>query len=131
MNLFTSAAARHGAALILVLAAGCAPVGPAPVQVQVADLAGRSAGPPQRCTTIVRGEGLRPVDADTVVYGRGKTLFVSELGPRCAGFPLGHVLVVEPIGSQYCRGDRVRSFDATSRVPGPACILGDFVPYRR
>jgi len=39
--------------------------------------------------------------------------------------------VTEPIGSQYCRGDIVRSFDRQSRIPGPACILGDFVPYTR
>ena len=47
-----------------------------------------------------------------------------------AGY-VGSVLVTEPTGSQYCRGDIVRTFDRSSRIPGPACILGDFVPYRR
>jgi hypothetical protein len=41
------------------------------------------------------------------------------------------ILVVEPIGAQYCRGDRVRTMDPVSRIPGPACTLGDFIPYSR
>jgi hypothetical protein len=27
--------------------------------------------------------------------------------------------------------DLVRSFDRLSRIPGSACVLGDFVPYTR
>jgi hypothetical protein len=41
------------------------------------------------------------------------------------------VLVTEPVGSYHCRGDIVRSIDRYSRIPGPSCILGDWVPYRR
>jgi hypothetical protein len=40
-------------------------------------------------------------------------------------------LIVESHGSQYCRGDRIRAVEPPSAVPGPACVLRDFVPYRR
>ena len=131
MRMFQSRFAGPAAASALLLAAGCTPVAPPAAQRIVPELAGRTAGAPQRCTLILRSEGLRPIDRDTIVYGRGATVYVNELGPRCAGFPPGHILVVEPIGAQHCRGDRVRSIDPVSRIPGPACILGDFVPYRR
>ena len=46
---------------------------------------------------------------------------------------LGHTvdLVTYPFGSQHCRGDIVRTMDRLSHIPGPGCVLGDFVPYRR
>jgi hypothetical protein len=50
---------------------------------------------------------------------------------QCSGFSQWDVLVMEPIGSQYCRGDLVRSVDPVSRIPGAACQLGDFVPYTK
>jgi hypothetical protein len=28
-------------------------------------------------------------------------------------------------------GDLVRSFDSVSKIPGPSCRLGDFIPYTR
>ena len=57
-------------------------------------------------------------------------IWANPLGPHCS-FRSDDVLVTEPIGSSYCRGDLVRSFDSQSRIPGPACVLGDFIPYRR
>jgi hypothetical protein len=44
---------------------------------------------------------------------------------------MNDILVTYPIGSQYCRGDITRTIDRISRMPGPGCVLGDFVPYRR
>jgi len=39
--------------------------------------------------------------------------------------------VLDQTGSSLCRGDIVRSFDRLSKIPGPSCVLNDFVPYTR
>ena len=95
------------------------------------ELAGRTAGPPQQCVLIDRLSAFRPSDNDppTLIYGSGRTIGANSLG-SCR-FGADDVLVTEPIGSNHCRGDIVRSFDRVSRMPGPACILSSFVPYRR
>jgi hypothetical protein len=118
-------------ALIVLLAGSCA--GPQPEEPQRAplELAGRTAGTPERCVSIEQSESLRPSDTNrhVLVYGSGRTLWANHLGPSC-GFGRDDVLVTEPIGSYHCRGDIVRSIDRYSRIPGPSCILGDWVPYR-
>lgn len=70
-------------------------------------------------------------DGNALLYGHGRTIWVNSFAERCAGLRAGDVLIVETTGSGYCRGDLVRTLDRVSRVPGPACILGDFVPYTR
>lgn len=99
---------------------------------QPVELAGRVAGTPQACVTIVPTQGLRVSDSDrhTLLYGSGRTLWANDLGPSC-GFGPNDILVMQPLNSRYCRGDVARSVDNTSHMPGPTCILGDFVPYRR
>ena len=97
----------------------------------IAELAGRTAGPPRRCIPIQRTEGLRLGGERVILYGGGRTLWVNRLGEDCMGMNRNDILVVEPVGGSYCQGDRVRSVDPVSRLPGPGCILGDFVPYRR
>ena len=96
------------------------------------ELAGRSAGAPQHCALITPTDALRISDNDrhTLLYGSGRTIWANHLDRQC-GFGSDDVLVTEPIGSSYCRGDLVRSFDRFSRIPGPTCVLGDFVPYTR
>ena len=95
------------------------------------ELAGRAAGAPQHCLEYSRTESLRVSDTDPhmLLYGRGRTIWANDLGPGC-GFSRNDVLVTRPL-SRYCRGDVVRSFDNVSRIPGPGCVLGDFVPYTR
>jgi hypothetical protein len=113
--------------------AGCAAV-PPPAQPprSAIELAGRSPGPPQHCVSINQAEALHVSETDphTLVYGTGRTLWANRLGPSC-GFGRDDILVMEPFGSSYCRGDLARSIDRTSHIPGPACVLGDFIPYRR
>ena len=119
-------------ALLLFLLGSCAPPPPASSPRVASELIGRVAGPAQRCLPIERDIGLRIADGDrgTLLYGTGRTIWANHLPAGC-GFNQGDVLVVEPIGSDYCRGDFVRSFDPVSRFPGPSCILNDFVPYTR
>src|SRR5690242_846047 len=117
------------AALCACTAAPPPPAGP----VQLTDLAGRTAGAPQPCVPITQTESsLRISEGDrhTLLYGSGPTIWVNRLGPGC-GFAQTDTLVSEVQGSHYCRGDIVRAIDVLSRIPGPSCVLGDFVPYRR
>ena len=94
------------------------------------EMAGRSMGTPERCVQIVQSEALRVSDTDprTLVYGSGKTIWVNHVG---CGFALNDVLISEPIGSSYCRGDMIRSFDRATHTQASACPLGDFIPYTR
>jgi hypothetical protein len=121
--------------LLLVIAplAACAAPQPSPAPQRVAvELAGRTAGPAQDCIPIVRTEPLRLAEGDAhmLLYGRGTTIWASSLGPGC-GFSYSDTLITESHGGRYCRGDLVRSTDGISRVPGPTCVLGEFVPYKR
>jgi hypothetical protein len=118
--------------LSLMLGSCAAPQPYAERQGPPEELVGRSAGAPQRCVSTSQTDSLR-VSANnrhTLVYGNNRTIWANNLGGQCS-FDYNDVLVTEPVGSYYCRGDLVRSFDRYSRIPGPACVLSDFVPYSR
>jgi hypothetical protein len=119
-------------ALIALFAGSCAAPQPEQPSRPAVELTGRTAGPAQRCVPIDQSESMRVSDTNrhVLVYGSGRTTWANHLGPQC-GFGRDDVLVTEPIGSYHCRGDIIRSFDRYSRIPGPSCILGDWVPYRR
>jgi hypothetical protein len=114
------------------LLAGCAAPPPEAGSRHATELVGRVAGAPQRCLLIDPSTGLRVSDGDrhTLVSMSGKTLWGNYLGPGC-GFGPNDILVFEPTGREYCRGDLVRSIDRYSKIPGPSCPLGDFIPYSR
>ena len=118
------------AALALVLGSCAAPQPGAEQQRPARELAGRTAGAAQRCVLIDQFHSLRTSDDDRhmLLYGSGRTIFANNLGRQC-GFGSEDILITEPVGSYYCRGDLVRSIDRLSHIPGPACVLGDFVPY--
>lgn len=99
---------------------------------QSSDLAGRVAGPAQRCVPIERDNALRPASGDPnlLVYGWGKKIYVNRLSPGC-GFTQDLVLLPVSFGSSYCQNDVVRSIQGSSRFPGPSCILNEWVPYTR
>ena len=124
---------RISIVLLAALAGSCAapppPGGYAPRQV--AELAGRAAGPAEHCVNITPIDTIRVSESDpsTLVYGNGRTIWANDLG-SCR-FRSSDILITEPRGSRYCRGDIVRSMDQVSHIPGPACVLGDFVPYSR
>lgn len=111
-----------------LLVAGAAPK--AEITAGIPELAGRTAGPPQKCITFEQSESLRVANANALIYGHGRTVYLNS-APGCSGFKSSDVLILQPIGSRYCRGDFVRSRDNVSGLPGAGCRLGDFVPYTR
>lgn len=123
---------RRLAIFLVPLVAGCAAPEPAAVPGQAAETAGLLAGPPQSCVTIHPTDTMRVSETDrhTLIFGKGGTVFANRLAPGCV-FPANDVLLTEPNGPSYCRGDIVRSFDPVSKIPGPSCALNEFVPYTR
>ena len=120
-------------AALIAVASGCAPAEPVTADAAVSEIAGRTAGAPSRCVPVIQGEALRLAEGNALalVYGRGQTIWVNHLGGHCAGLERDDSLIIDLIGTQYCRGNRVRSIDPVSRLPGATCILGDFIPYAR
>jgi hypothetical protein len=111
--------------------AGCSAPNPAATPGAVTEIAGRIAGPPRRCVSIQQNEALRPVDPHTLLYAQGRTIYVNRLAPGCVGIHPTEILIVQAFGSQYCAGDVVRTQDPLSRIPGPSCVLREFIPYTR
>ena len=121
--------------LMLIAAATIVASCSRPVTPQGASLAqetaGRVAGPAQSCIPTEAAQGLRVIDAETIGFGQGKTIYVSHLGAPCPGIEPASTLIVEPgTAGQYCRGDHVRGREMGANISGPVCILGDWVPYR-
>jgi hypothetical protein len=117
--------------LVSVLA-GCAAPPPTLLNnAPIADIAGMVAGAPQRCAGTTQSEGLRAANRNTLLLRRGRSVWVNQLQDGCGGFGQWDVIVTEPIGTQHCEGDLVRSFDPVTKIPGPACRLGAFIPYTR
>lgn len=116
----------------LAVLASCAALPQDSATRPAVELAGRTPGAAQRCVMIEPSQSLRVSDTDrhTLLYGNGRIIWANRLGSSC-GFSSNDILVTEPIGSDHCRGDLVRSFDRYTKIPGPACVLGDFLPYAR
>lgn len=122
--------------LIGLALSGCVPVAPssdaAPTDnAAPTELTGRTPGQSQSCIPTQRTEALRYAGERTIVYGRGRTVWVNRLGAGCAGIHPADTLIVRAVGGRYCRGDLLQSTSATSRAQGPGCYLSDFVPYVR
>jgi hypothetical protein len=118
--------------ILLAMALGSCAAPPPGVPGRATELAGRVAGAPKDCLPIRTTENLRVSDGDptTLVYGSGKTIWANHLGPGCS-FGFNDIPVFEPTVGSYCRGDIVRSFDRDSHIPGPSCVLGEFISYTR
>jgi hypothetical protein len=92
--------------------------------------AGRIAGPAQTCVSSISSEGLHVVDSATLAYGSGRTVYVNRLGASCPGLRDFSTIIVENASGQYCRNDRIRALEVGAIIPGPSCLLGDWVPYK-
>mgnify|MGYP003575178741 FL=1 len=126
--------AAAGAALLTACSTAPAQQSRSPQESrELADaLAGRVAGPPQRCITTYRTTTVRPIDAWTILYDQGSTIYVQNPRGGCPGVGRGNeVLVTRQTSTQICDGDIAQTVDLTSRVQGAGCVFGPFVPYTR
>ena len=122
---------RASRILYLAVAAAvgsCAPAPQTAVPEVIPQIAGRVAGPPQSCVPIQSSTNMMLENRHAFVYSTGTVVYVSATNcPASAD----DIPVLHPTGSEHCRGDIVRMVDRVTQMPGPSCILGDFVPYRR
>jgi hypothetical protein len=114
--------------LLIILLSGCS-LSPRAVEPHATTELAGPAGEPRSCVSLSAGQGLTILDRGIVGYRSGRTLWVNRL-PACHGLDPLNTLVVEVHGSQLCRGDHIRVIEHALSVPGPTCILGDFIPYR-
>jgi Family of unknown function (DUF6491) len=133
--------------LLLALAAsvslsGCsygdAERAPAPIRAKEAkllakELEGKVAGKPTNCISTFGNENLIRISDDMLLYrSSGRLVYQNKLRSICPGLANdSDIIVTEIFGGQLCRGDLVRLVDRSSGIPGPACSLGEFIPYRK
>lgn len=98
----------------------------APIRLE---LAAKPTGPARSCVSVSANETLAVMPDGTLGVRVGKTLWLNDAGRACKGIRAMDTLIVERHGSEICRGDHVRSVGISGGIPGPVCILGDFVPY--
>ena len=95
-------------------------------------LAGRVAGPPQRCISTYRNTKVQPIDDFTILYDQGSTIYVQNPRGGCPGVGSGSdVLVTRQVTNQICDGEIAQTVDLTSRVSRGGCVFGPFVPYTK
>jgi hypothetical protein len=95
-------------------------------------LAGRVAGPPQRCITTYRTTKVTPINDFTILYDQGGTIYVQNPRGGCPGIGSGSdILVTRQTTNQLCDGEIAQTVDLTSRVERGGCVFGPFVPYTR
>ena len=94
-------------------------------------LAGRVAGKPVDCISLVRTGASQIIDGKAIVYTVGNTLYVNQ--PRGGAEQLddNSILVTNTFGSQLCSIDTVRLIDRNSFFPRGFVSLGEFVPYTK
>lgn len=119
--------------LIVAVLAGCqrAALSPAGVADPLArEVAGRAAGSPQACISALPNQNLRVIDAATVAYDLGGTIWINRLRQACPALDQLNTVIVERTGPHICRGDRVRGLEPGAVIAGPPCNLQSWVPYR-
>ena len=136
MYRYASSMAALATAVVL---AGCstAPVeqtrSPAAAKELADALAGRVAGPPQRCISNFPNTQVQVVDDWTILYDEGSTIYVQNPRGGCPGIARGsRTLVARQVGtSQMCDGDINQAVDLRSGIGGAPCVFGPFVPYTK
>jgi hypothetical protein len=94
-------------------------------------LDGLTPGKPTSCIDLRDARGNESI-GNSILFRANRTLIYRN-DPRggCRGSAFTETLVTRTYGSQLCRGDVIRRVDLTSGFEGSACILSDFVPYRK
>jgi hypothetical protein len=136
MGARTFAFVAAGAAALVLGSCSTAPAeqtrSPRAAQELADALAGRVAGPPQRCITTYRTTKVTPIDDFTILYDQGSTIYVQNPRGGCPGVGSGSdILVTRQTTNQLCDGEIAQTVDLTSRIERGGCVFGPFVPYTR
>ena len=93
-------------------------------------LKGRTAGEPVSCVPEFQSSKLEVIDGIALVYGFGKTLYVSR-PDQPDTVQWDDILVIKRMGGQLCNTDIVRTVDRNSGFTTGVIFMGKFVPYRK
>ena len=96
-------------------------------------IGGKAAGKAVSCISSTPHVDVIRVSDDLLLYKvSGRLVYQNRLKSRCPGLASDRdIMVTEQFGSQQCRGDIIKLVDRLGGIPGPFCVLGDFVPYRK
>ena len=96
-------------------------------------LAGRTAGSPVRCAAGFRNDDMTVIDDQTIIFGKGKTVYLQKPAGGCPSLRLGgYSLVSRQFGSnRACQGDINEVVDVRSGVTVGSCVFASFVPYTK
>jgi Family of unknown function (DUF6491) len=96
-------------------------------------IGGKVAGTPVSCISTLQSDAVIRVSDDMLLYKvSGRLVYQNRLKSPCPGLASDRdIMVTEQFGSQQCRGDIIKLVDRIGGIPGPFCVLGDFVPYRK
>lgn len=129
-NLFLLAATAATAALT-----GCT-YAPEPGRTAFAEekvetmLAGRVAGRALSCLPARSRNQSMTVNDNTILFGRGRTVYRNDLrSGGCHNLGGHYALVTRSSGTGLCAGDIAQVADLSTGVTVGSCVLGDFVPY--
>jgi hypothetical protein len=94
-------------------------------------LAGRVAGKPVSCISLLDSNQTQIIDKTAIVYGWGRTIYVNR--PSNPGSLDDDDILITKIqgSSQLCQIDSVQLRDRTSHTYSGFVVLNDFVPYTR
>jgi hypothetical protein len=96
-------------------------------------IGGKVAGEAVSCISSAQHTDVIRVSDDMLLYKvSGRLVYQNRLKSPCRGLASDRdIMVTEQFGSQQCRGDIIKLVDRIGGLPGPFCVLGDFVPYRK
>ena len=96
-------------------------------------IGGKVAGEAVNCISNTQHTDLIRISDDMLLYkASGRLVYQNRLKSICHGLASDRdIIVTEQFGGQLCRGDIIKLVDRLGGIPGPFCVLGDFVPYRK
>lgn len=118
----------------LLFASGAAQAAPdrTPEAQLAKALAGRVAGKPVDCLTLLSIRSTRIIDKTAILYeAAGGAIYVNRPRSGASSLSRGAVLVTDTHSSQLCSIDIVKLYDTGSRMQLGWVGLGEFVPYTK
>jgi hypothetical protein len=104
---------------------------PTPQQELDKLLAGRVAGKPVDCISLMDSNDTQVIDKTAIVYGRGRRIYVN-IPNNASSLDKDDILVTKIRGSsQLCKLDTVQLRDRSSHFYSGFVGLNQFVPYTR
>lgn len=95
------------------------------------ELAGRTAVRTVDCVRQAELRSSRSIDEGTIVFGRGRVVYVNQTRTACPLMSNFTALRTRTITTRLCSGDLITIFEPDSGIEHGTCALGEFTEYRR